>query len=200
VAGKILGINPFDQPNVTESKDNTKKILDEAGDDGPLPEGQPALVEGDVEVYGDLASLGSPDDLAGVLSALLEKVPDRGYLAVMAYLDRHGESAAAGLRPRLARRIGGRATTFGWAPRFLHSTGQFHKGGPQVGVFLQITGAVERDVPVPGKPYTFGRLQMAQALGDLGALTERKRPAIRLHLRRRTEGVAQLLAASEGTA
>jgi glucose-6-phosphate isomerase len=199
VAGKMLGINPFDQPNVTESKDNTKRILEEAGD-GPLPEGEPALVEGDIEVYVDLASLGAPQSLSDVLSALLEKVPDRGFLAVMAYLDRHGESAAAGLRPRLARRLDGRATTFGWAPRFLHSTGQFHKGGPQDGVFLQITGAVERDVPVPGRPYTFGRLQMAQALGDLGALVERERPAVRLHLRNRAAGLHQLLAAGEGTA
>ncbi|MDQ1666875.1 MAG: hypothetical protein QOH75_2906 [Actinomycetota bacterium] len=196
VAGRVLGINPFDQPNVAESKENTSKILDAAGD-GPLPEGEPALVDGDVAVYGDLAAIGSPTDLAGVLTGLLGQVPDRGYLAIMAYLNRHEESAAAGLRPRLCRRIDGRATTFGWAPRFLHSTGQFHKGGPQVGVFLQITGAVERDVPVPGRPFTFGRLQMAQALGDLGALVERRRPVVRLHLRRRAEGVQQLLTASE---
>jgi glucose-6-phosphate isomerase len=196
VAGRILGINPFDQPNVSESKDNTKKILDAAGD-GPLPEGEPALVDGDVAVYGDLSSLGAPRDLAGVLAALLTQVPDRGYLAIMAYLNRNAESAAAALRPRLCRRTDGRATTFGWAPRFLHSTGQFHKGGPQAGVFLQITGAVERDVPVPGRPYTFGRLQMAQALGDLGALVERRRPVLRLHLLHRGPGVQQLLAASE---
>jgi glucose-6-phosphate isomerase len=199
VAGRILDINPFDQPNVAESKDNTKKILDAAGD-GPLPEGEPALVDGDVAVHGDLSSLGTPVDLAGVLAGLLAQVPDRGYLAVMAYLDRHAESAAAGLRSRLCRGVDGRATTFGWAPRFLHSTGQFHKGGPQVGVFLQITGAVERDVPVPGRPYTFGRLQMAQALGDLGALVERGRPVVRLHLLRRGPGVRQLLAASEASA
>jgi len=157
-------------------------------------------VQDDVAVYGDLAALGGADDLAGVLRALLDQVPDQGYLAVMAYLDRHTETAVAGVRSRLAAALGGRATTFGWAPRFLHSTGQFHKGGPQEGVFLQITGAVERDVQVPGRPYTFGRLQMAQALGDLGALVERSRPALRLHLRRRAEGLQQLLAASEGTA
>jgi glucose-6-phosphate isomerase len=197
VAGHLIGINPFDQPNVAESKENTKKILDEAGDDGPLPEGEPAFVEGDVAVHGDLAALGSPTDLVGVLAGLLAQVPGNGYLAVMAYLDRHTETAVAGVRPRLAARLGGRATTFGWAPRFLHSTGQFHKGGPQVGVFLQITGAVERDVPVPGQPFSFGRLEMAQALGDLGALAERDRPAVRLHLRRRAEGVAQLLTATE---
>ena len=198
VAGKILGINPFDQPNVAESKANTAKILDEAGD-GSLPEGTPALVDSAVDVHGDLAALGSPTDLAGVLAGLRGQVGPTGYLAVMAYLDRHGDDDAAGLRPRLAAATGGRPVTFGWAPRFLHSTGQFHKGGPQVGVFLQITGAVSRDVDVPGRPYTFGRLQLAQALGDLRALTERERPVVRLHLTDRAAGIRQLLAAAEAT-
>jgi glucose-6-phosphate isomerase len=196
VAGTILGINPFDQPNVAESKENTAKILEESGD-GPLPEGEPALVEGAVEVHGDLASLGSPTDLAGVLRAVVGAVGDDGYLAVMAYLDRHGDDAAEDVRPRLARAAQGRPVTFGWAPRFLHSTGQFHKGGPQVGVFLQVTGAVTEDVDVPGRPFTFGRLQMAQALGDVRALEQRGRPAVRLHLTDRAAGVRQLLEAAD---
>jgi glucose-6-phosphate isomerase len=197
VAGTILGINPFDQPNVAESKENTAKILEEAGDDGPLPEGEPALVDGAVEVHGDLAALGSPTDLAGVLRGVVGAVGDDGYLAVMAYLDRHGDDAAEDVRPRLARAAHGRPVTFGWAPRFLHSTGQFHKGGPQVGVFLQITGAVTRDVDVPGRPFTFGRLQMAQALGDTRALEQRDRPVVRLHLTDRPAGVRQLLDAAD---
>jgi glucose-6-phosphate isomerase len=196
VAGRVLGINPFDQPNVAESKENTARILDEAGG-GPLPEGEPALVDGAVEVHGDLEALGGPADLAGVLAALAGSVPDRGYLAVMAYLDRESDAAAAGVRSRLARAAGDRPVTFGWGPRFLHSTGQFHKGGPQVGVFLQVTGAVTKDVPVPGRPYSFGRLQMAQALGDLGALSGRGRPAARLHLTSRESGVRQLLDAAD---
>jgi glucose-6-phosphate isomerase len=195
VAGHVIGINPFDQPNVAESKENTKKILDAAGD-GALPAGEPAFVDGAVEVHADLESLGSPADLGALLRAVLDQLGPRGYLAVMAYLDRHGDGETAGLRERLARASNGRPVTFGWGPRFLHSTGQFHKGGPQVGVFLQVTGAVERDVDVPGRPYSFGRLQMAQALGDLGALTQRGRPAVRLHLRDRSTGVHQLLAAA----
>ena len=195
VAGVILGINPFDQPNVAESKENTSKILDESGD-GPLPEGEPALVDGAVEVHADLAALGSPTDLAGVLTALRDQVADDGYLAVMAYLDRHGDGDAAGVRSRLAAGSHGRPVTFGWAPRFLHSTGQFHKGGPQTGVFLQVTGAVTKDVDVPGRPFTFGRLQMAQALGDQRALAERGRPVVRLHLTDRAAGVRQLLDAA----
>ncbi len=114
----------------------------------------------------------------------------------MAYLDRHGDGDAAGVRARLAAGTHGRPVTFGWAPRFLHSTGQFHKGGPQTGVFLQVTGAVTHDVDVPGRPFTFGRLQMAQALGDQRALAERGRPVVRLHLTDRAAGVRQLLDAA----
>ncbi|MDQ1643423.1 MAG: glucose-6-phosphate isomerase [Actinomycetota bacterium] len=194
VAGAVIGIDPFNQPNVAESKDNTKKLLDQAGD-GPLPEGTPVLTDGAVAVYGDEKLLAGAKDIAGVLRDLLAAVPDRGYLAVMAYLDRFGDAAAADLRPALAAHLGGRQVTFGWGPRFLHSTGQFHKGGPQTAAFLQITGAVTEDLQVPGRPYTFGRLQLAQALGDLGALAGRERPAVRVHLLDRAEGLRQLLAA-----
>ncbi|MFO7250913.1 MAG: glucose-6-phosphate isomerase [Actinomycetes bacterium] len=211
IAGRLLGINPFDQPNVAESKENTSRILAEAGDDGPLPTGSPALVDGPVEVYGEVPD--GAKNLADVLTGLLRAIPDDGYLAVMAYLDRWAalDAPAGGdaslaqrteawrahdpatLRALLAARTE-RPVTFGWGPRFLHSTGQYHKGGPQNGVFLQVTGAVTEDVPVPGKPYTLGRLQLAQALGDLRALTGRGRPAVRLHLTDRAAGVSHLLA------
>jgi glucose-6-phosphate isomerase len=198
VAGRLLGINPFDQPNVAESKENTARLLAQAGA-GPLPAGEPAFTDGAVEVYTEPGQLpGAPADLAGVLDSLLQALPDRGYLAVMAYLDRDGDAAAAALRDALA----GRTThpvTFGWGPRFLHSTGQYHKGGPQNGVFLQITGAVTADVPVPGRDFTLGRLQLAQALGDLGALRQRSRPAVRLHLRDRAAGLRQVLDAARAS-
>ncbi|MBE3013151.1 glucose-6-phosphate isomerase [Microbispora sp. NEAU-D428] len=213
VAGRVLGINPFDQPNVAESKENTTRILQEAGD-GPLPTGTPVLTDGPVEVYGDLP--GDLKNLADVLTWLLRAIPERGYLAIMAYLDREaafdaavvGEASfeemtetwasadVATLRALLDYRTD-HAVTFGWGPRFLHSTGQYHKGGPASGVFLQITGAVTDDVEVPGKPYTLGRLQLAQALGDLGALTSRGRPAVRLHLTDRVAGVRHLLSVAE---
>ncbi|MER5623067.1 glucose-6-phosphate isomerase [Streptosporangium sp. NPDC002544] len=212
VAGRVLGIDPFNQPNVAESKENTAKLLDQS----ELPVGTPILVDGPVEVYGELPpGVEAPKSLSDVLTGLLEAIPADGYLAVMAYLDREAAfdapypegasfeemtdvwSAAdpATLRGMLAVRTE-RPVTFGWGPRFLHSTGQYHKGGPQNGVFLQITGAVENDLEVPGKPYTLGRLQLAQALGDLGALASRGRPAVRLHLTDRAAGVAHLLAAS----
>lgn len=190
VAGRALGINPFDQPNVTESKENTARILASG-----LPEESPALVDGDVEVYADPRLLGSAKGLSDVLRALVESVPERGYLAVMAYLDRHADAAAADLRDALAARTD-RPVTFGWAPRFLHSTGQYHKGGPQVGAFLQVTGGVADDLAVPGRDYTFGRLQAAQAAGDREALGQRGRPLVRLHLLDRGRGVGQLLGAA----
>ena len=193
VAGRILGINPFDQPNVAESKDNTRAIL-EGGEAEPE---RPALVDGPVEIYASRDLLAGAGDLAGALSALLDAVPDRGYLAVMAYLDRTADAATHGVRALLAGRLA-HPVTFGWAPRFLHSTGQFHKGGPQVGAFLQVTGAVARDVEVPGRAYTFGGLQAAQARGDLRALASRGRPVLRLHLTDRSAGVARLLDAARG--
>jgi glucose-6-phosphate isomerase len=118
-------------------------------------------------------------------------VSDRGYLAVMAYLDRIADAEVADVRAALAARLA-HPVTFGWGPRFLHSTGQYHKGGPQTGAFLQITGAVSNDLDVPGEPYTFGQLQAAQWAGDLQALQSRARPVLRLHLSDRAAGIAQL--------
>ncbi|MEU6713285.1 glucose-6-phosphate isomerase [Nonomuraea sp. NPDC046802] len=208
VAGLLLEIDPFDQPNVAESKENTAALL--ALPD--LPTGAPAFVDGPVEVYGAATAT----DLPGLFDELLRAIPADGYLSIMAYLDRLAAFDApvpdgadfeqmtdawmmadpATLRALLALRTD-RPVTFGWGPRFLHSTGQYHKGGPQNGVFLQITGAVAEDVAVPGRPYTLGRLQLAQALGDLGALETRGRPAVRLHLTDRAAGVAHLLTAAQ---
>ena len=194
LAGRLLGVNPFDQPNVAESKDDTRQLLAEAGD-GPLPAGEPAFTDGAIDVHGDADFIAGAADLAGLLDAVLWSLPESGYLAIMAYLDRVGDADAQRLRAALAARTT-HPVTFGWAPRFLHSTGQYHKGGPPTGVFLQITGVLGEDVEVPGEPYTLGRLQLAQALGDLGALRRRGRPAVRLHLRDRQAGIAQLLAAA----
>ncbi|WP_018251555.1 glucose-6-phosphate isomerase [Salinispora mooreana] len=187
IAGVVLGIDVFNQPNVTESKENTKKLLASGA-----PTEQPSFTEGAIEVY---APAGVPNDLAGALRWLINGVDDDGYLAVMAYLDRGADADAARLRPVLAEALSP-PVTFGWGPRFLHSTGQYHKGGPQVGSFLQLTGTVDDDLPVPGKPYSFGELQAAQAAGDRQALADRKRPVLRIHLTDRSAGVAQLLEAA----
>jgi glucose-6-phosphate isomerase len=194
VAGRLLGINPFDQPNVTESKENTQRILDEG-----LSDERPAATIGAIEVYGsggvlDGVDLSSHDGVLLAVDALLASVPPRGYLAVMAYLDREEDASAGNLRAALARR-GEHAVTFGWGPRFLHSTGQYHKGGPQVGAYLQITGVVTGDLAVPDRPYSFATLQAAQAGGDRKALADRDRPLLHLHLTDRAAGLGQLLAA-----
>jgi glucose-6-phosphate isomerase len=192
VAGRILGVNPFDQPDVTESKDNTTRVLAE-----DLSDERPAATIGAIEVRGsggvlDGVDLSSHDGVRLALDALLAAIPPRGYLAVMAYLDRQADASARDLRAALARHTE-RAVTFGWGPRFLHSTGQYHKGGPQVGVFLQLTGEIAQDLPVPDQPFSFATLQAAQAAGDRQALADRGRPLLHLHLTDRAAGLGQLL-------
>ena len=193
VAGRVLGINPFDQPNVQESKDNTNELLEAGG----APPPRPAFSDGPVGVQADADLLGSAQDVEAALTALLDAVPDSGYLAVMCYLDRWGQQGLERLRPLLARRLG-RPVTFGWGPRFLHSTGQFHKGGFPEGAFLQVTADSTTDVEVPGRDFTLAGLQAAQAAGDADALTERDRPFLRLHLTDRSAGVRRLLEAAAG--
>ena len=176
VSGRLLGINPFDQPDVESAKVATRGLLDAQ----PEPE-QPQFVDRYVEVYATDGLLTDQKSVDAAVAALLATVPANGYLAVMAYLDRLRDADLAAVRAPLARRIE-RPVTFGWGPRFLHSTGQFHKGGPPVGVFLQVTGLVLHDVPIPDRPFTFGTLIAAQAAGDAKVLAEHGRPVLRLHL------------------
>jgi glucose-6-phosphate isomerase len=187
VAGLVLGINPFDQPNVAESKENTARILAT----GEPPE-TPAFVDGPIEVYG--ADLGHATTVDDALGWLLSRLVPGGYLAVTAFLDRLGQAGLARIRDGLADHTK-RAVTFGWGPRYLHSTGQYHKGGPPNGAFLQITGTAAEDLPIPGSPYTFGRLEAAQAAGDREALAGRGCPLVRMHLTDRAAGVTRLLTA-----
>jgi glucose-6-phosphate isomerase len=188
VAGRLLGINPFDQPDVEAAKKAARALLDQPPGAGESAE--PSLVDGPVEVYGSFAG----ESLTEVLRSFVDSVPAFGYISVQAYLDRLDDASAALLRPELARRTG-LQTTFGWGPRFLHSTGQYHKGGHQNGAFLQITGAVDQDIEVPDRPYTLGVLQRAQALGDGQVLAEHGRPVLRLHLTDRAAGLAHLVKA-----
>ena len=189
IAGRLIGINPFDQPDVEAAKIAARSLLDKpiGGDEAP-----PALTVGSVEVFqsGDWLPP-TATTLADVLNAFLAAAPDHGYVAVQAYLDRLDDASAAVLRPAVAR-ASRLQTTFGWGPRFLHSTGQYHKGGHQNGVFLQITGAVEHDLAVPDRPYTLGVLQHAQALGDGQVLADHGRPVLRLHLTDRAAGLVEL--------
>ncbi len=194
IAGRLLGINPFDQPDVEAAKKAARSLLD-----APSTEtAPPSFTDGPVEVYAPEGLLGADTatgaTLRDALAAFLGAVPEFGYLSVQAYLDRIADASAIVLRSELARRTGVQ-TTFGWGPRFLHSTGQYHKGGHQNGVFLQVTGAVTDDLAVPGRPYTLGTLQRAQALGDGQVLREHGRPVLRLHLTDRAAGLAHLVKA-----
>lgn len=184
IAGVVLGVNPFEQPDPAEREADTRRFL-AAG----VPARTPSFTEDAIEVY---APPGTPDDVAGTLRHLLDGIGDRGHLAVLAYLDRVGDADAAGLRPLLAEACG-RPVTFRWGSCSPHSTSHCDKGGTGIDSFLQLTGTVEDDVPVPGQPYSFGRLQAAQAASDRQALIGRGRPVLRLHLTDRATGVAQLL-------
>jgi len=186
IAGRLLGINPFDQPDVESAKKAARGLLD------ARPEPTEAdLVDGDVEVRATPGLLGEARTLEDAVAALLSTIGPRGYLAVMAYLDREQDAALAGVRGPLAARTG-RPVTFGWGPRFLHSTGQYHKGGPAIGSYLQITAEVAQDLEVPDRPFTFGQLITAQAAGDAQVLAEHGRPVLRLNLRDRAAGLRRL--------
>ena len=184
LVGAALAIDPFNQPNVTEAKEQTSALLNQWK--GVLPTFTPDLTDGSVEIFG--TGMNTTDALTQLIAA----VPQDGYIAIMAYLDRKDDVEIAELREILADKSG-RPVTFGWGPRFLHSTGQFHKGGQQNGVFLQITGEVKRDIAIPGQSYGFKTLLAAQALGDGKALASRKYPLLRFNLSNRAVGISEIL-------
>jgi transaldolase/glucose-6-phosphate isomerase len=178
-AGSILGINAFNQPNVQESKDNTNRLLEVVQKEGELPEEEPGLVDGSLSIYADKTGSSVRETLAEFLG--LGRAGD--YVALMAYLTETDttDQALQAIRVQLRDDLQ-LATTVGYGPRFLHSTGQFHKGGPNTGLFFQLTADDSADVPIPGRPYSFGVLRKAQALGDLQALRKHGRRVMRIHL------------------
>ena len=185
VAGRLLGINPFDQPDVEAAKIAARGLLD--AQPAPTPAN---FTDGAIEVRGG-EWLGDAGTAAEAVSALLSELGPDNYLSVQAYFDRLAYASFEGVRDELAA-VSGRPVTFGWGPRFLHSTGQFHKGGPAIGVFLQVTAASAADLAIPDRPFTFGELISAQAAGDAQVLSEHGRPVLRLHLTDRAAGVKQL--------
>ena len=186
LVGAALVIDPFNQPNVTEAKEQTSALLEEWS--GLLPTFTAPHTDGAVEIFGD------GEDVAKALRALIHGVHPDGYVAIMAYLDRKDEAKISEIRALLSAKIG-KPVTFGWGPRFLHSTGQFHKGGQQNGSFLQITGTPATDIAIPGQIFGFKTLVAAQALGDGKALASRKYPLLRFNLINRSAGIDQLLEA-----
>ena len=188
IIGAALEIDPFNQPNVTEAKEQTLALLTEWKSSGAtvLPTLIPDAQEGNVGIFGNGSTLSQ------ALQEIIAQVGGDGYIAIMAYLDRSEDVQLEEMRAIISK-ASGRPTTFGWGPRFLHSTGQFHKAGQPNGVFIQITGETNIDYEIPGRDFSFATLLAAQALGDGKALAQRKYPLLRLHLKDRNAGIKQIL-------
>jgi transaldolase/glucose-6-phosphate isomerase len=190
VAGAVIGINPFNQPDVEASKIVTKSLTTEYEARGKLPAEAPFFESGGIQLFADRANAdaiqgaaGPDQSLVARLKAHLDRIQPGDYFALLAYLEMNDahETALQLMRHRVRdrRRV---ATCLGFGPRFLHSTGQAYKGGPNTGVFLQLTCDDARDLQVPGQSYTFGIVKAAQARGDFQVLAERRRRALRVHL------------------
>ena len=186
IAGALMAINPFDQPNVQESKDNTRLLLDEFNKNGRL-QGQSLAAEGKgLAVFCSdptIAELGKGATIDSFIAAHLRRAGSGDYIALLDYIQEtaDNESLIQSIRTHLRDALL-TATTTGYGPRFLHSTGQLHKGGDSSGVFVQITADDLKDIPLPGEKFSFGILKQAQALGDFQSLASRNRRAIRIHL------------------
>ncbi|BFU92990.1 MAG: glucose-6-phosphate isomerase [Nitrospira sp.] len=184
-AGAILAINPFDQPHVQESKDNTNRLLADVRQGSRLPEESPAIIEGPLAFYACETGRSASE----MLRRFFQQARIGDYVALLAYLteqpdiDQQLHMIRGLLRDRLHI-----ATTVGYGPRYLHSTGQFHKGGPNTGLFLLITADEAVDAPIPDRPYTFGVFKRAQALGDLESLRRHGRRVLRIHTRKDVAG------------
>jgi glucose-6-phosphate isomerase len=195
VAGVLLGVNPFDEPNVQQAKDATQRLLQAHRVTGSVPRSGSACTVGGQEAWLSsraVAALGSVD--AGRLLSLLAP---GDYFAILAYLPPDAELRAPleELREQVRARTRC-ATTFGYGPRYLHSTGQLHKGGPATGVFLVVSAEPRADVPVPGESYSFGVLEQAQASGDFASLDSAGRRALHLHLPRPEAGLLRTVCAA----
>jgi transaldolase/glucose-6-phosphate isomerase len=190
VAGAILGINPFNQPDVESAKIKTRELTASFERSGKLPAETPAMSLAEADLYTDEANVealrqhGADGTIGSWLKAHLSRTHADDYVALLAYIERDGEHIdtlqSVRLKVRDRHHV---ATCAEFGPRFLHSTGQAYKGGPDSGVFLQITADDARDLPVPGQKASFGVIKAAQARGDFDVLTERGRRALRIHLK-----------------
>jgi glucose-6-phosphate isomerase len=196
VAGSVMGINPFNQPDVEAAKIETRRLTDEYEQTGQLKKREPILVDGELQVFADEVytpmlkkEAGEQPTFDGLIKAHLNWIKRHDYFATLAYLNMTAENEEAIQGFRVAVRNGKKvATCVGFGPRFQHSTGQDYKGGPNTGVFLQLTADHPQDLEIPGQKYSFGVVIDAQAAGDLAVLEQRKRRAIRVHLGKDVKG------------
>jgi glucose-6-phosphate isomerase len=184
--GRGLKVDPFNQPNVTEAKERTGALLLKWH--GAVQSPKPSFEDQDLSIFTNESTSSLEEALAKFFA------PKYGYVAVMAYLNRESDREITKIRELIADKSK-TPTTFGWGPRFLHSTGQFHKGGQPNGAFLQFSGDSSIDFQVPDKNYTFQTLLMAQALGDGEALSSRNLPLMRIHFKNRSAGIKKVLEA-----
>jgi transaldolase/glucose-6-phosphate isomerase len=189
VAGSLLGLNPFNQPDVEASKVATRALMDAYEERGALPAEAPLLQDGSLTLFADpantnaLESAAKTRSLDTLLAAHLDRLQPGDYFAINAYIEMNAANDRILQEIRNTVRDHKQiATTIGYGPRFLHSTGQLHKGGPDTGVFLQLTADDPEDLPIPGQAYSFGLLKNAQAQGDYAVLAERNRRVVRIHL------------------
>ncbi|MBX9710608.1 MAG: bifunctional transaldolase/phosoglucose isomerase [Xanthobacteraceae bacterium] len=189
-AGAVMGINPFDQPDVEAAKIKTRELTSAFEKSGSLPTETPVMTDGDIAIFTDdknaeaLRKAGADGTATSWLKAHLSRIKPGDYTALLAYIDHNEKDIDAVQSARMAIRDGKQvATCVGFGPRFLHSTGQAYKGGPNSGVFIQITADDAKDLPVPDQKASFGIIKAAQARGDFGVLTERGRRALRLHIK-----------------
>lgn len=186
VAGSVLKINPFNQPDVESAKIEARKITDEFELTGSLPDEKPFFEDGAISLFSNdsnIAALGDTPSLDAILKAYISRLGSNDYFALLAYIEMNAdnETHLRAIRAKVLERSLA-ATCLGFGPRFLHSTGQAYKGGPNTGVFLQITSDDATDLPVPGQKYTFGVVKTAQARGDFQVLLDRGRRALRVHI------------------
>jgi len=179
MAGHLLDVNPFDEPNVQESKDNTAALLESFHETGALPDEEPAISAGPLSLYG----VSEGQSVGEALRGFFAQIGPGDYVALMAYLPQDDvvQSRVNAIRD-LLRAATRAATTVGYGPRFLHSTGQLHKGGPNSAVCLQLTADITEELPIPGAPFSFGTFIQAQALGDRRSLQRHGRRVLRIHL------------------
>ena len=201
VAGAIIGIDPFDQPDVEASKEKTRALTGEYEKSHRLPAEEPVFGENGLALFADprnAAELGRHSTLSGYLKSHFGRLRAGDYVALLAYIERNGAhtQALTAMRTRIRDRTRA-ATCLGFGPRFQHSTGQAYKGGPNSGVFLQITCDDPADIGVPGHAYSFGVVKAAQARGDLDVLVERGRRVLRVHLKDVDNGLAELAGAMD---
>jgi transaldolase / glucose-6-phosphate isomerase len=190
IAGSIMGIHPFNQPDVEASKIATRQLTEAYETTGSLPAEAAIAVEAGIQLFTDaknadflVQAVGNDRSLGGYLRAHLNRLGEGDYLALLAYIEMNAQhETQLQMIRQIIRDSKQVATCLGFGPRFLHSTGQAYKGGPNSGVFLQITCADAIDLPVPGQNYTFGVVKAAQARGDFQVLAERDRRVLRLHL------------------